>query len=130
MNKKRNDLRGDGLPLTSNPFAGLAKNAENPGNQTKNSDPTVPLAPTQNVPRALPMARVARTRKGGIPVSVEKRSGGKVVTILANVTGDANALLSYLRKKCGAGGVVREGAIELQGDHVAKLETLVRDFLV
>ena len=66
--------------------------------------------------------RVGKTRKGGWPVSLEKRPAGKVVTVIRNVTGDAERLLSVLKKRCGAGGVVREGSVEVQGDHRTKVE--------
>ena len=69
--------------------------------------------------------QVGKTRKGGWPLSVEKRPAGKVVTVIRNISGDAEALLSALKKRCGAGGVVREGSVEVQGDHCAKIEAFL-----
>lgn len=44
-----------------------------------------------------------------------------MVTIVRNVQGDGQALLAALRKHCGAGGAVREEAVEIQGDQSEKV---------
>jgi translation initiation factor 1 len=46
--------------------------------------------------------------------------GGKVVSVISGLPlGDAElaALAAELKKRCGAGGAVREGSIEIQGEH-------------
>jgi len=47
--------------------------------------------------------------------------GGKTVTVLKGfVDGDGatlTALAKQLQKRCGAGGTVKDGTIEIQGDH-------------
>jgi translation initiation factor 1 len=70
-------------------------------------------------PRSLPpnqqTAIIARDRKG---------RGGKTVTVVRNLQltpEDMRALVSQLRKACGAGGTVKEGVIEIQGDHREKV---------
>jgi translation initiation factor 1 len=64
--------------------------------------------------------RVSRDRKG---------RGGKVVTIVRGLPLDAAALVlmgKELRSACGAGGTVKDGAVEVQGDHLARvLELLI-----
>jgi len=57
---------------------------------------------------------------------VERRAKGKQVTVVRNVRGDAEALLDLLRRGCGAGGVARDGMVEVQGDHRAKVEAILR----
>jgi translation initiation factor 1 len=45
---------------------------------------------------------------------------GKGVTTIAGLPlalGDIEALATKLKKRCGSGGTVREGVIEIQGDH-------------
>ena len=59
---------------------------------------------------------VNATKKGELPLSTDKRKWGKVVTTLANVTGDAEALCTALKGALGTGGHVLPGAIEVQGD--------------
>ena len=68
---------------------------------------------------------VKRTKKGKIPISYENRAKGKKVTVVSNVTGDPGILLHELKKKIGAGGVVRGETVEIQGDH----QVLVENFL-
>ena len=44
--------------------------------------------------------------------------GGKTVTVVRGLpAGDLDKRVSELKRLCGAGGTVREGAIEIQGDH-------------
>lgn len=56
---------------------------------------------------------------------VEKRPKGKVVTVVANLDPEGNdldALAGTLKGRCGTGGTVKDGRIELQGDHLAAAE--------
>jgi translation initiation factor 1 len=49
-----------------------------------------------------------------------KRRGGKPVTIIEGLqlsVGDGEKLLKQLKAKLGAGGAVKNGALEIQGDH-------------
>ena len=53
--------------------------------------------------------------------------GGKVVTVVRGLAaGDAPGVASDLKRHCGSGGAVKDGAVEIQGDHrekvVARLE--------
>jgi translation initiation factor 1 len=61
------------------------------------------------------IVRVQRETKG---------RGGKAVTAVRGVPGDAAALLKLgqeLKAACGSGGTVKDGVIEVQGDHVEKV---------
>jgi len=63
------------------------------------------------VPSGAGVVRVGRETKG---------RKGKGVTVVTGVplTGDAlDALGSQLKRLCGSGGTVRDGVIEIQGDH-------------
>jgi translation initiation factor 1 (eIF-1/SUI1) len=68
---------------------------------------------------------VMGSKKGGFPVTVESRARGKTVTVIHNVSGDVDALLTKLKEKVGAGGVVRDGDVEVQGDHASVVEALL-----
>ena len=72
---------------------------------------------------------VTGSKKGGFPVTVEKRSCGKKVTVIRNVTGDSSALLSGMKKKLGCGGVINKdnGNIEIQGERQAAVETYLTE---
>ena len=50
--------------------------------------------------------------------------GGKGVTVISGLTWDAaqlDELAARLKKLCGAGGTVKDGRIEIQGDHRDRL---------
>jgi translation initiation factor 1 len=75
-------------------------------------------------------ARAAAARGDGV-VRVARETGGrggKVVTVVRGVPLDDAALLALakrLRTACGAGGTVRDGVIELQGEHRDRLVLLL-----
>ena len=50
--------------------------------------------------------KVHGSKKGGLPVSVEKRKHRKIVTVIRNVEGDAKRLLKDLKNELGTGGSV------------------------
>jgi len=59
--------------------------------------------------------RVMRDRKG---------RGGKTVTVIDGVMGseaELTTLAQQLKKLCGSGGTVKDGNIEIQGDHCDKV---------
>jgi translation initiation factor 1 len=63
------------------------------------------------VPRTDGVVRVSRETKG---------RGGKAVTVIRGVNLEAAALAALgkrLRAACGAGGTVKDGVLEVQGDH-------------
>jgi translation initiation factor 1 len=48
--------------------------------------------------------------------------GGKVVTVVRGLpAGDAAAVAGDLKRRCGSGGAVKDGAVEIQGDHRDKI---------
>ena len=61
-------------------------------------------------------------RDGVVRVFREKGGrGGKIVTVVRGLEGDFAAVASDLKRHCGSGGAVKGGAIEIQGDHRAKV---------
>lgn len=49
-----------------------------------------------------------------------KGRGGKTVTVITGIPLEAEALKELagdLKRKCGTGGTLKEGCIEIQGDH-------------
>ena len=49
-----------------------------------------------------------------------------VVRNLRLTPGDLKALGKQLKKRCGSGGTVKDGAIEIQGDHRDKVAEALR----
>lgn len=65
------------------------------------------------------IVRISRETKG---------RGGKAVTLVRGLAMDAAALQATakaLRAACGSGGTVRDGVVEVQGDHCDKLVPLL-----
>jgi translation initiation factor 1 len=50
-----------------------------------------------------------------------KKRAGKVVTVVSRLKGDLKGLQKELQKLCGSGGTVKNGNIEIQGDHRDKI---------
>lgn len=71
------------------------------------------------VPAGDGFVRVRRETKG---------RGGKAVTVVLGVPLDAAGLLKLgqqLRTACGSGGTVKDGVIEVQGDHLDRVVGLL-----
>jgi len=123
--RKRVDTAAEREALTDNPFGQLA--SLDRSRLPEHSGPTAPEEP--NPAQTPPQFAVERTRKGGWPVRVERRTHGKVVTVITGVSGDLDSLLKVLRHRCGSGGTAREDCIELQGDHQARVAALLDELL-
>ena len=50
-----------------------------------------------------------------------KKRAGKIVTVISKLNGDLKSLQKELQKHCGAGGSVKRGNIEIQGDQRDKI---------
>ena len=50
-----------------------------------------------------------------------KNRKGKTVTVISNLTGDLKSMQRELQRLCGAGGAVKNGVIEIQGDQRIKI---------
>ena len=56
-----------------------------------------------------------------------KQRKGKVVTVISRLPGDLKELQKELQIKCGAGGSVKNGNIEIQGDHRDKIALILKE---
>jgi translation initiation factor 1 len=71
--------------------------------------------------------RPERPEQGGpgdgiVRVARERSGRGKVVTVVHGLSPpDLKPVASELKRLCGSGGTVKEGAVELQGDHREKV---------
>ena len=107
--KKRVPVDGESIPWKS-PFAGL-----------KALDiPVRPTPPEKVVPMDEPSVPI-RSNRGRVDIIRQTaHRGGKVVTVVTGWTGigqpEKERLAQVMQKACGAGGTVKEGRIEIQGD--------------
>ena len=65
-----------------------------------------------------------------ITLQSDKRRYGKVVTIVTGINTsdiDMDDLAKTLKTRCAAGGTIKDGNIELQGDHIKKVKKVLED---
>ncbi|AQQ09329.1 translation initiation factor Sui1 [Sedimentisphaera cyanobacteriorum] len=67
------------------------------------------------------IVRIKRETKG------RKGKGMSVITGLGLTDSDLKELTSELKKKCGCGGSMKEGRIEIQGEKRDQLEKILKD---
>lgn len=63
-------------------------------------------------------------------VWLERKGGGKVVTVVKGFSGsekDLDELSRYLKSRCGVGGAAKDGEILVQGDHREKVVNLLTE---
>ena len=109
-----------GQQLGQNPFGAL-------------SVAGLPAAPKQQTGRSAATAPTATPAKNRGRVDILRETagrGGKTVTVVTNFAGiglpEKEQLAKKMQKACGAGGTVKDGRIEIQGDRreiVAKVLT-------
>ena len=70
-----------------------------------------------------PARRAEPPRAGGgkgVRLRLETRAGARVVTLVLGLPGtdaDREETARVLKSACGTGGTVKDGVVELQGDH-------------
>lgn len=76
------------------------------------------------------LAKAAPAGDGVVRVSREtKGRGGKAVTLVRGLALAPDALAAMgkqLRAQCGAGGTVKDGVVEIQGDHADRVVALLQ----
>ncbi len=111
MKKKKHIPTNDELFAWKSPFAAL-KDVTLP--------PTQSQPPTRNLSDQTPAPPKRNRGRVDILRSTAHR-GGKIVTVVTGFVGISQAekerLGKDMQKACGAGGTVKEGRIEIQGDH-------------
>ena len=82
-------------------------------------------------PAARPAKRAVQAPNDGVVRLFRERGGrgGKVVTVIRGLPQRGTALdtlAGELKRFCGAGGAIKDGAIEVQGDHRERLAERLR----
>ena len=75
-------------------------------------------------PSAPPGIALPATQQTAFIQRTSKGRGGKVVTLVNNLhlsPDDYKALLKHLKQTCGSGGTIKDGGLEIQGDHREKI---------
>lgn len=75
--------------------------------------------------RAAPASKGPQSSGPGVRLRLDRRASGRVVTVVTGLPGsraEVAALAKALKAACGTGGTVKDGALELQGDHRDRVE--------
>ncbi|MDH4083392.1 MAG: translation initiation factor [Nitrospira sp.] len=120
--KEKKRLPTDGGPIKwASPFASL-------------KHPSLPAAsPTQpsSIPNALASSALKKNRGRVDILRHTAHRGGKTVTVVTGFVGisqaEKEALAQRMQKACGAGGTVKEGRIEVQGDQREAVARILTD---
>lgn len=123
MAKGKNRVSTDGgEELGNNPFGGLDLGGLPPGKQGTSS-------PVRPDPAPKPPEKKNR---GRLDVRREKAGrGGKTVTVISGWKGisaeEKSVLAKSIQKRCGVGGAVKNGNIEIQGDKRDEAKSVLED---
>jgi translation initiation factor 1 len=83
------------------------------------------VCPTCGLPKELCVCGAIEREEEKIKIFIEKRRFGKITTIIEGIANNAKELSSQLKSKLACGGTIKEGHIELQGDHRNRLKELL-----
>jgi translation initiation factor 1 len=79
--------------------------------------------------KADPAPAAAEPSRRAVRIRLERRASGRVATVITGLPGSQDSLSELarsLKAACGAGGTVKEGVLELQGDHRNAVEAALR----
>jgi translation initiation factor 1 len=93
------------------------------------------ICPVCGLPEELCMCEEIAREQQQIKIYSMKRRYGKIVTIIEGIDSgdiDLDDLARKLKTRCAAGGTVKGGKIELQGEHKRKVKQVLTEmgFLV
>lgn len=87
------------------------------------------LNPNSGLPDELDVTDQLARSEEKITVKIDTRSFGKEVTVVEGLGEDINLddLSSKLKSKLACGGTVKDGHIELQGNHTRRMKDVLAD---
>lgn len=112
MSDKKKIATDGGQSLTQNPFAALDLEGL----------PAGPAAPIESQPQSRESKRGKPNKNRGRVDIIRQTAhrGGKTVTVVKGFVGiglpEKERLAKKMQKRCGVGGTVKDGQIEIQGD--------------
>ena len=83
------------------------------------------ICPKCGLPKEICVCEEIAREQQNITIAVDKRRYGKTMTVVDGLNPhdlDMNSLVSNLKSICACGGTIKEGRIELQGDHRTKVK--------
>ena len=83
------------------------------------------ICPKCGLPKEICVCEDIAREQQKINITVDKRRYGKMMTIVDGINPhdlDIESLISNLKSTCACGGTIKDGKIELQGDHRTKVK--------
>ncbi|KAA0007728.1 MAG: stress response translation initiation inhibitor YciH [Thermoplasmata archaeon] len=83
------------------------------------------ICPKCGLPKELCVCEEIAREQQRIEIKIDKRRYGKTMTIVEGLDPsdtDMKSLVSKLKTICASGGTIKDGKIELQGDHRDKVK--------
>lgn len=83
------------------------------------------ICPKCGLPKEICVCEDIAREQQRISIAVDKRRYGKMMTIVDGINPhelDIDTLISNLKAICACGGTIKDGKIELQGDHRIKVK--------
>ena len=113
--------RRGGLVWSSDPYAQAREEGSSGSSGRARAGGGLPMPVAKQASPGQQTARLGRSRKG--------RAGKTVVTIegLELDPEDRRDLARVVRQRCGAGGTIRDGVIEVQGDIRDRVAAVLRE---
>ncbi|MCK4333036.1 MAG: stress response translation initiation inhibitor YciH [Thermoplasmatales archaeon] len=82
------------------------------------------ICPKCGLPKEICVCEEIAREQQNITIAIDRRRYGKMMTIVDGLNPhdlDVDSLISNLKSICACGGTIKEGKIELQGDHRSKV---------
>jgi translation initiation factor 1 len=94
--------------------------------------PMAESSPADSAPQTAAQVKPARKSRGRVDILRQTAGrGGKTVTVVKGFVGiglpEKEQLAKAMQKACGAGGTVKEGQIEIQGDKRAEVARILTE---
>lgn len=86
------------------------------------------ICETCGLPKEICVCEDLAREQQEIRIGIDSRRYGKKMTIVDGITDSTismDRLLSDLKSACACGGTIKEGRIELQGDHAKRVEKVL-----
>jgi translation initiation factor 1 len=83
------------------------------------------ICPKCGLPKEICVCEEIAREQQNITIAVDRRRYGKMMTVVDGLNPhdlDLDSLISNLKSICACGGTIKEGKIELQGDHRPKVK--------
>ncbi len=88
------------------------------------------ICPKCGLPKEICVCEDIAREQQKINIAVDKRRYGKMMTVVDGINPnelDIDTLISNLKSICACGGTIKDGKIELQGDHRTKVKATLEE---